>query len=233
MIPEFDLPLVILRTNRKKTVSIEVTPANVKVSAPKRLSNQVITDFITERSKWIEKNVRLQLEQPKQRARIWSDGEIFAYLGQDYPLRIKREIRVLVDIDDGHLNVVIPRDTPKIEEKQTVKALIVDWYKQKASETLVARSFAYSKLLKVEPASIRIKEYKSQWGSCSVSGVISYDWRIIMAPSEVVDYLVVHELAHLLEHNHSSRYWRHVETIIPDFRDQQAWLKLNARTLNI
>ena len=134
MIPEFDLPLVILRTNRKKTVSIEVTPANVKVSAPKRLSNQVITDFITERSKWIEKNVRLQLEQPKQRARIWSDGEIFAYLGQDYPLRIKREIRVLVDIDDGHLNVVIPRDTPKIEEKQTVKALICLLYTSDAAD---------------------------------------------------------------------------------------------------
>jgi|TARA_B110000263_G_scaffold55737_1_gene47215 predicted metal-dependent hydrolase len=233
VIPEFDLPLVILRTNRKKTVSIEVTPSNVKVSAPKRLSNRVITDFITERSRWIEKNVRLQLEQPKQKTRTWSDGEMFAYLGQDYPLRIKKEIRSVVDIDDGHLDVEIPRETLKFEEKQTVKSLIAAWYKQKASEKLITRSVDWSKLLKVEPASIRIKEYKSQWGSCSVSGVISYDWRIIMAPIEVVDYLVVHELAHLLEHNHSQKYWRHVETIIPDFREQQAWLKLNARTLNI
>ena len=233
MTPEFDLPLVILRTNRKKTVSIEVTPSNVKVSAPKRLSNRVITDFITERSRWIEKNVRLQLEQPKQKTRIWADGEMFAYLGQEYPLRIKREFRSVANINDGHLDVMIPCVTFESEEKPTVKSLIAAWYKQKATETLTTRSFDYSKILKVEPTSIRIKEYKSQWGSCSVSGVISYDWRIIMAPSNVVDYLVVHELAHLLEHNHSQRYWGHVEAALPNFRDQQSWLKVNARMLTI
>ena len=233
MTPEFDLPLVILRTNRKKTVSIEVTPSTVKVSAPKRLSDRIITDFIIERSRWIEKNVQLQLEQPKQIARVWTDGEMFAYLGQEYALNVKRESQSMVNIGEGRLNVAIPFEILELEERNAVKSLVVDWYKQKATEMLIARSFAYSKLLRVEPASVRVREYKSQWGSCSVSGVISYDWRIIMAPLKVVDYLVVHELAHLLEHNHSQKYWKHVETTIPDFREQQSWLKRNARMLTI
>lgn len=233
MTPEFDLPLVILRTNRKKTVSIEVTPSNIKVSAPKRLSHRVITDFITERSRWIEKNVQLQLAQPKQIPRTWTDGEMFAYLGQEYALNVTRKSADMVEIEEGYLNVAIPFGTLELDEKNTVKSLVLAWYKQKAKETLTAKSFCYSKLLKVEPASVRVREYKSQWGSCSVSGVISYDWRIIMAPLKVVDYLVVHELAHLLEHNHSQKYWKHVETTIPNFREQQSWLKLNARMLTI
>lgn len=233
MTPEFDLPLVILRTNRKKTVSIEVTPSNIKVSAPKHLSDRVITDFIIERSRWIEKNVQLQLAQPKQIPRTWTDGEMFAYLGQEYALNVTRKSADMVEIGEGSLNVAIPFGTLELDEKNTVKSLVLAWYKQKATKTLTAKSFCYSKLLKVEPTSVRVREYKSQWGSCSVSGVISYDWRIIMAPLKVVDYLVVHELAHLLEHNHSQKYWKHVETTIPNFREQQSWLKLNARMLTI
>lgn len=73
--------------------------------------------------------------------------------------------------------------------------------------------------------SSEFKDYKSRWGSCSTTGDISYNWKIVMAPHRIVDYVVVHELCHLLEHNHSAIYWRHVERIIPDFKKCGEWLK--------
>jgi predicted metal-dependent hydrolase len=79
----------------------------------------------------------------------------------------------------------------------------------------------------VNPASVTVKNYKSRWGSCSTKGDISYNWRIILAPHSIVDYVVVHELCHMLEHNHSSKYWKHVERHVPNWRECREWLKHN------
>lgn len=85
----------------------------------------------------------------------------------------------------------------------------------------------------VSPQSVGIKEYKSRWGSCSSSGDVSFNWRIIISPHHIVDYIVVHELCHLLEHNHGPKYWKHVERVIPNFNDCREWLKVNGERLAI
>ena len=83
----------------------------------------------------------------------------------------------------------------------------------------------------MEPRSVAVKDYKSRWGSCSAKGDISYNWKIVLAPHRIVDYVVVHELCHMLEHNHSSRYWKLVEKYVPDYRERRDWLKNHSLSL--
>jgi predicted metal-dependent hydrolase len=92
---------------------------------------------------------------------------------------------------------------------------------------LIDKTKRFAKVIGVNPNSITVKDYKSRWGSCSVQGDISYNWRIILAPHSIVDYVVVHELCHMLEHNHSSKYWKHVERYMPNWRECKDWLKQN------
>jgi predicted metal-dependent hydrolase len=80
---------------------------------------------------------------------------------------------------------------------------------------------------------VGVKEYKARWGSCSSSGDVTYNWRIIMAPHHIVDYIVVHELCHLLEHNHGPKYWKHVKSVVPDYKECREWLKVNGEGLRI
>ena len=87
--------------------------------------------------------------------------------------------------------------------------------------------------MNVEPLSIRVKNYKSRWGSCSAKGDISYNWKIIFAPSKIIDYLIIHELSHLVFFNHSKRFWLKVEEYQPDFKENRKWLKDNSYKLDI
>ena len=117
--------------------------------------------------------------------------------------------------------------------EKAIHASLTDWYTSHALAKLEEKTGRYAKTLNVEPSSVTVKEYKSRWGSCSTSGDITYNWRIIMAPHRIVDYVVIHELCHLVELNHSDKYWKQVESLVPDYRERRAWLKTNANTLAI
>ena len=114
-----------------------------------------------------------------------------------------------------------------------LKVSIEQWYRTKALGRLIEKTKRYSTILKVEPTTINLKDYKAMWGSCSPKGVISYNWRIVLAPHKIVDYIVVHELCHLIEPNHSPRYWRQVRSVVPDYKNSKEWLKNNGNTLLI
>ena len=98
---------------------------------------------------------------------------------------------------------------------------------------LYTKTQYFSKIMSVEPLSVRVKNYKSRWGSCSAKGDISYNWKIIFAPSKIIDYLIIHELSHLVFFNHSKRFWLKVEEYQPDFKENRKWLKDNSYKLDI
>ena len=122
---------------------------------------------------------------------------------------------------------------PKTEEdtNKQVKHLLMGWYQSHAEKHLKEKTNRLSELVGAAPVSVSIKNYKSRWGSCSSNGVIDYNWRIILAPHYIIDYVVVHELCHLLEHNHSPKYWRIVEKIIPNWKNYRDWLRHNSDIL--
>ena len=112
-----------------------------------------------------------------------------------------------------------------------VRDHLCEWYKSRAEEKLREKMNRYAKVLGVTPKSFRIRNYKSRWGGCSVHGEITYNWRILMAPNRIVDYVVAHELCHLIEHNHAERYWKNVERVIPDWRECRDWLRIHGDRL--
>ena len=113
----------------------------------------------------------------------------------------------------------------------SIQALVEGWYKSRAEKYLHDKTMEISKLVRVKPSSVSIKNYKSRWGSCSNTGVVTYNWRIIKAPRHIVEYVIIHELCHLIELNHSPRYWMNVEKFIPRWKERRDWLKSNANLL--
>ncbi|MBQ8199384.1 MAG: M48 family metallopeptidase [Lachnospiraceae bacterium] len=106
-------------------------------------------------------------------------------------------------------------------------------YRQAAKEYIPKRADYYAQLLGVTYERIRIADQKTRWGSCSSKGTLSFNWKLMLAPPKVLDYVVVHELCHLIEMNHSPRFWKQVENVIPDYKEYRKWLKENGITLQL
>lgn len=226
MTTQFALPVEVVRTKRKKTASIEIKDGLIRVLVPNSLTDKRVDTLLEQRASWINKKIRLQAEMPSYKAKEYVNGETFTYLGRNYRLKLVNTDTTTTRLKNGYLEV------PAQGEK-AIHASLTDWYTSHALAKLEEKTCRYAKTLSVEPSSVTVKDYKSRWGSCSTSGDITYNWRIIMAPHRIVDYVVIHELCHLVEHNHSDKYWKQVESLVPDYRERRAWLKTNANTLAI
>ena len=231
MIDGFEFPVEVIRTDRKRSASIYLDGERIKVRVPKSLSDSRVRDLIEKKSPWIKRKLKeAELAAPPKPKELVS-GETFSYLGRNYRLKVLPGNSSSLKLRGGCLEASISGFSKTQEEE--VRSLLVDWYHRHAQERLEEKTHRYAKVLQVEPNCVSVKDYKSRWGSCSTTGDISYNWRIVMAPHRIVDYVVVHELCHLLEHNHSAVYWRHVERIIPDFQECREWLKQNSKRLRI
>jgi len=118
-----------------------------------------------------------------------------------------------------------------VEDKQIVKTALLHWYRGQAEKILKDRVEYYGHFITEPVGVVRIKEQKSRWGSCSTKGNLNLNWRLLLAPQEVLDYVVVHELAHLKIMNHSSDFWKYVAEILPDYKRWDRWLKQNGAYL--
>ena len=126
----------------------------------------------------------------------------------------------------GTLLVVSPTS-----ESAVIKDAIEKWYRERAREVITDKVTYFQRFIGKSVGEIRIKEQKSRWGSCSSQGNLNFNWKIVMAPDEIIDYLVVHELCHRLPMNHSKEFWDSVGKIIPDYKKREKWLKENGNLL--
>ena len=231
MIEGFDFPVEVIRSDRKRSAAISLEGRIVKVRVPKSLSDARIQTLISKRAPWIKKKIREALERPILKPREYVSGETFPYLGKNYRLKVSGGKEAAIKLSKGYLCV-----TTKAKDKdpeKTIKSLLTRWYREHAETRLAEKTKRLGDVIGVSPNAIRVRDYKARWGSCSSSGDISYNWRIILAPHPIVDYVVVHELCHLLEHNHSTQYWKHVQRYVPDWKDCRTWLKANSEGLFI
>lgn len=228
--------IVVERTKRKRTVAIEVLDNTVRVIVPKHLSDDQVQAIIDKRSGWIQRQLQFHAAQEPVLPKSYTNGEIFTYLGRQYRIKIlpqSQAIKAEVKLKCGCLQIAVPADICADKLSSLVRLALVQWYEQRAFQYLCKKTEKYGLLLGVKANSIKVADYKSRWGSCSSKATITYSWRIIIAPPEIVDYLVVHELCHILRHDHSPRYWRYVEFILPDYYERRMWLKKHGRYLVI
>ena len=221
----FPFQIEVVRTKRKKTASISLTDELVKVSVPSKLSDKRIRDIVTKRTPWIKKKLQEQIDRPNPKLKEYVSGETFTYLGKNYRLKVLKGMACSIKLKHGYFEATVLRSDP--DPKKTIRSLIIDWYKTHAEKRLIEKTKRFAKVIGVHPNSVTLKDYKSRWASCSSKGDISYKWQIILAPHRVIDYVVIHELCHMLEHNHSRKYWRHVERYVPNWREFRDWLKKN------
>ncbi|MGZ9092760.1 MAG: M48 family metallopeptidase, partial [Rhodoplanes sp.] len=145
------------------------------------------------------------------------------YLGCSYRLDVRDADEEMVRLD-GKFVLCGPRHAD-------LKAGFQKWFVMQARQTIPPRADNYAQAMGVQYRDILISNMKYRWGSCTPANNLSFNWRLVKAPMHVIDYVVVHELAHLLEHNHSPRFWQHVKTQIPHFEACKAWLKDHGQCL--
>jgi len=225
----------VIRRPRRKTVGVCVKPdQTVQVVIPKHFPLKKVDALVRTKADWIRrklsqyKDIQAQY-QPKQ----YISGEIFTCLGRDYRLKVVEGAKMPVSLKQGVLRVSVPHDLSPEQRVLSVTKALEAWFREQAQLHLTKRTTWYTARMHVAPASVGIKSYRSRWGSCHADGRIYFNWRIIMAPPSIVDYVVVHELCHLVHHNHSPDYWHLVESIMPEYRDARDWLKQHGHGLEV
>ena len=210
--------------SKRKTLAIIVKPdGSLNVRAPLRASEKSIREFVEKNKQWIEKKQAKALATLPPTPKQYVTGEVFLYLGSAYPLEIVRE---------QNEDLLLDEKFKMAESLQRNAALIFErWYREKAREVLAERVNFYACQYDIQYKRIGITSARTRWGSCSANGSLNFSWRLIMAPLEAVDYVVVHELVHTIFHNHSQRFWSNVEAIMPNYKEQRKWLKENGLQL--
>ena len=213
--------------SKRKTISLQITDkATLIIKAPYEVSEQTIKDIIAKHAKWInKKREEILSRDPKFIKKEFVNGEGFLYLGKHYKLTIvDKQAEPLVFKNGFFLSkAYLP----------IAREVFVNWYRERAYEKISERVEWYAKKRGFKYNKINITNAQKRWGSCSAKGNLNFSWRLIMAPLCVIDYVVVHELVHLEEMNHSKSFWNKVKMLMPNYEKYKNWLKKNGHLLRI
>ena len=216
--------------SRRKSLSLEVGRNGIKARAPLRMSKKMIFEFIHSKQHWLEKQANNR-PTPIEKIQL-NNGTSLLFKNASLSLNILEGQRGNVVQQDNQLYLPVIQSSRPLED--TIKSKLINWYKKTALTTLEQRIAYYAPIMNVTRSAkqeIKVREYKRRWGSCDHLGSLSFNWRIIMAPPEVLDYVVIHELAHCHEFNHSKRFWNIVAQQMPDWKVKQDWLHVNGGVL--
>lgn len=221
---------VLKKSTRRRTLVISVDECGqVSVYAPMRMKDEIINNFLREKSEWVikksgEARNRRKVVEHKQ----FENGHQFYFLGKKHELTVVEtsQKRPEITFDGSKWTVTISDKSLKTDRQSKIKKILIKWYRQQAEEILGSRLFHYSRIMGVEPLKIAIRQQKRIWGNCDFrTKTIHLNWQIIFAPIAVIDYVIVHELCHLWVPNHSRKFWEKVAKFLPDYKRYQLWLK--------
>jgi len=215
---------------RKKTISLRVRmDGRIVIYAPHRMPQEAIEKFFEEKRGWIHKKLQ-QREETQQtlKPREFISGERFPFLGDGFPLEVQEN-------RDRKHPLVFSQNRFILDQGAHHRArdLFVRWYRKEARERIEERVEHFSQRLQLFHQGIRITGARYRWGSCSAGNRLSFSWRIIMAPLHIIDYVILHELVHVKEKNHSKRFWEFLEMILPDCREHRRWLRESGPGLDL
>lgn len=208
--------------SKRRTISLEIdSSARLIVRAPFRSSLSSINSLVREKEDWILiKQHQIEEKIKKYQKKRFIEGDTFMYLGQQYMLILTKDTGFIFSFDK--YNFILHENYLHI-----ARNLITIWYKKVAAKKILERTLVYSQKMNINFNKFSISNATKRWGSCGTNGSINFSWRLIMAPVDVIDYVIVHELAHIIELNHSKRFWAVVKKVIPDYAERRKWLKDN------
>ena len=218
-----------IKKSKRKTLSIYIErDSTVTVIAPENSTDKEIEEVIKKKEYQIYKSLaEWELTNSTKIEREFVNGQSFLYLGRNYRLEIvKEEQKKPLILKNGYFLL-------RKKDESKAKKLFIEFYKKKGLQKIVERVERYQKRINVNPKQIRIMELKNRWASCSEKGNLNFHWKCIMAPLDVLNYIVVHELAHLVYKNHTKAFWNEIDKMIPDYQKHMEWLRINGAAMDI
>lgn len=202
-----------LKRCKRKSIGLQIDHRGLRISAPLQTSLPHIETILQEKANWLTEKLD-QWENKKSLAVTWTHDATYPLLGEPWriALRPSGEIEMGRHFDVKMTEISLLQLTPRQIEK-----FVMTWYSQQAITCFKERVVIYAQALKVPVPSLRLSNAKTRWGSCNSRGIISLNWRLIQMPQHLIDYVVAHELSHLIEMNHSTAFWKVVGSIYPEY----------------
>lgn len=181
--------------------------------------------LIRENADWVlEKKAKFDSYREAAPDRVFEEGEVFPFQGEPHELVVER--RSASDVEDGAIRLAEHH-----VEQTSIRRALEGLYRRKAREIIEGHLERYAEEMGVEYDKLEVRNQRTKWGSCSSSGTLGINWRLVMAPPEILEYVIVHELAHLEEANHTDAFWSFVAEYDPDYLDHSEWLDENSAQL--
>ncbi|MGH7848636.1 MAG: M48 family metallopeptidase [Candidatus Binatia bacterium] len=234
-----------MKVSRDKTISYEIVRSRrstadivverngkIVVRAPATLADERIEDIVEAKRYWIYKTLAEWRDLNATRVlREYRNGEGFLYLGRSYRLLLVADQEEPLALKCGRL--CLRRDFVDRGDVAAAQAAFRDYYVLRGQERITERVNYYVPKVGVKPKGMDVRELGFRWASCSPNGKLAFHWRCIMAPPKVIDYIVVHELCHMHQGDHTDAFWNEVDKVMPDYEERKMWLKKNGAGLDI
>ena len=208
----------ILKYSKRKTIGLYIRNGAVEIRAPLGCPKSEIDKLIASKKKWITDKLAHSQNQTQQKISFVLDyGSKILYRGELFPIIAKPGTQAGFD---GNCFYMPPNFTPA-----QIKEICIKTYQRLAKKHITTTVASIAAHMGVAPTVVKINSARTRWGSCSSRKSLNFSWRLVMAPDDVIDYVVVHELAHFFHMNHSAKFWAVVEQVLPDYRQRQVKLK--------
>jgi predicted metal-dependent hydrolase len=214
-----DLRFEVRRSERRRTLGLTVErDGSLVLSAPGDVPLARLEHFARQKRFWVyQKLAAKEALPPPAPARQFVTGEGFPYLGRSHRLQLVARLDVPVKLEEGRFRM-------RRADAVRGRAALIHWYTQHAKPWLAERVARHAGRVRVEPGAVTVQDLGFRWGSCGKGGQLHFHWQAILLPPRIIDYIVIHELAHLREPHHTPKFWRIVERAIPDWEQRRRWL---------
>lgn len=207
----------IQRSDRRATVSLAVEPTGrVVLTAPRAVPIERLDRVVRAKAAWIVDRVNRRREMPSVTAREFVSGETFRYLGRQYRLRVARGNDVGVRLVDGRLVVTLGENSDGVGRADAVRTALVGWYRRHAQRWFAVLLADWAPRVGVAVPHLLVRDQHRRWGSCDQNAIVRLNWRILQAPTRLVEYVVAHELVHLRHADHTRAFWAALGRAMPD-----------------
>ena len=229
------IPYTIIKSKRRRSIGIQVKlEEGLVIRVPNRTSKKYVESALQAKKTWILKNIRIRqtVKDQKQQLLI-TQGETIRVFGKKLELEVRQNTSAITKIYLTEASIIFECRYDKFTNAKYKRSKLQDFLKTTLEQYLVVRINHYSKKIGRKPHTVIVRTYKRRWGSATTKGKCSFNWKLAMAPKEIIDYVVIHELCHLIHLNHSQKFWSLVRSLYPDYIQVRSWLKDNGPYLDI
>ena len=224
-----EVPYALVRSRRRRrTVAFAIEEGAVlTVRAPQRTTVAEIEDLAREHARWILRRLEEVREIVRPRLRAWGTGETIPYLGREVPLDVVPVLGLAAScrLRGGQMELYVPMALRQRDAGDSAVEVLTQWYRERAAERFRERADVWAQRVHVRYGRLIVTSPQQRWGSCDVNNNIRVNWRVLMAPPRIMDYVIAHELCHVVHRNHGPRFWAKLERAMPDCYERRDELR--------